>query len=111
MKKHFKTGFIILTTMVFIACQKDDFTPTCNSTEAVTYTNKVKAIIDNNCLGCHGAGSDDGEWNTFAGLSEVLMNGRFETEVLIEQSMPRFGSLEEEELNTIKCWVENGYVE
>lgn len=92
----------------------------CNKTEAFisvcdgsspTYDADVAAIISQKCLQCHGAGSSNGNYSTYSGLSAVTSSGKFEQEVLTDQTMPQTGSLSEAQLNQIKCWVENGFPE
>jgi len=109
-----KIGFYTLPISILLfllSCNKDKTVPTCSTTEDVSYNSHAKAIIDNNCMKCHDAGSDNGEYNTYAGLKTVLDNGKFETEVLVDQSMPRFNDLTQEDLDILQCWLEGGYLE
>ncbi|MBL4862576.1 MAG: hypothetical protein JKY09_06120 [Crocinitomicaceae bacterium] len=97
--------------LVFSSCKKEDpFTPTCDGSSP-TYDSDISLIISNNCLGCHGTGSPNGNFSTYAGISVVTSNGKFKQRVLIDRSMPKNGSLSEATLNKIQCWVDNGYPE
>ncbi|MFK7786841.1 MAG: hypothetical protein AB8B56_17100 [Crocinitomicaceae bacterium] len=103
---------VLFGAIVLFACNKNKaYVPVCESTVPVTYTSHIKTIIDDNCMNCHDAGSNDGAYNTYNALSGVTSNGTFEQVVLVDKSMPKFSNLEESELNLIKCWVENGYAE
>lgn len=54
MKPTIKFSFLIVTLLLFVSCSsdsEDDITQPPQGT--VTYVGNVKAIIDNNCLGCH----------------------------------------------------------
>ncbi|MFT6503704.1 MAG: mono/diheme cytochrome c family protein [Crocinitomicaceae bacterium] len=107
--KHllFATAIAFLT----FSCDKtSDFVPVCDGS-APTYDADVAALISQKCLQCHGAGSSNGNFSTYSGLSAVTSNGKFEQEVLTDRTMPQTGSLSEAELNQIKCWVENGFPE
>ena len=96
---------------LFASCKKNQLlTPSCDGSNP-TYDDTIASIIDQNCLQCHGYHSSHGNFSTFSGLMTVISNGKFEQEVLIEQTMPSNGSLSQEHLNIISCWVENGYPE
>lgn len=101
-----------LALILSVSCSREKLDPVCDGTEA-TYTDDVKSIIDNSCAksGCHGSGSGRGDFTSYAGLQPYLDNGVFESEVLIQQSMPRGGSLSQADINTIQCWLENSYAE
>lgn len=71
-----KISLALLTTFLIIGCSNNseddlilqdlpsDGTPT-------TYTNKVKTIIDNNCINCHGANPTNGASNSLTTYAEV----------------------------------------
>lgn len=75
---------------------------------AVSYASTIRPLIDNNCMPCHnGDGKEPfapdlrtyNAVNGIAGLiKEVTQSGR----------MPKDGTLSDEELNAIKCWVDQG---
>ncbi len=94
----------LLTTITVISCKKNDTKITCDGSNP-TYTSYVKNLVDNNCVSCHS------NFATYSGLSTVTTNGKFEQKVLIEQSMPKNGSLSTEELKKLQCWVDNGFPE
>jgi len=105
--------FILLSgiTIFTISCNKTpEFTPTCDGSTP-TYDADISLILQQNCNQCHGSGSSNGDYSSYSGLSNVISNGDFEKEVLTNQSMPQNSSLSEAQLNTIKCWIENGYPE
>jgi len=106
-------NFIILSAIIALeaSCNKTEtFTPVCDGSSP-TYDADISLIIQQNCNQCHGSGSSNGDLSTYAGISTVTSNGKFEQEVLTNQTMPQNGSLTEAQLNKIKCWVENGYPE
>jgi hypothetical protein len=100
--------FLLFSVVIFTAgCKKESkkkLTPVCDGT-AATYNSTVKAIINGNCLGCHSG------FSTYNGLSSVTANGQFKQHILIDQDMPKDGSLTQDQLNKIQCWVEAGYPE
>ncbi|WP_166964567.1 hypothetical protein [Yeosuana marina] len=64
----------------------------------------IKPIIDNNCVSCHN-GSQFPDLRTYQGVS---VNSEIVKEQVINRTMPIGGVLSNEEINLIKCWVENG---
>ena len=95
-----------------MSCSKEETEITCNGTTP-TYDADIKAIIDATCMGssCHSTGSAQPHLTSYAGLKVVTTSGTFETNILINKTMPRTGSLTADELSMIKCWHENGYPE
>ncbi|MDX2362357.1 MAG: cytochrome c [Crocinitomicaceae bacterium] len=102
-------AFLLL--WVNFSCEKDELlTVECDGSSP-TYDADISLIIQQNCVQCHGSGSSNGSFTTFAGISTVTSNGKFEQEVLNNQTMPQNGTLSQDQLNKIKCWVENGFPE
>lgn len=99
-----------IVTLVFSCNKTEPFVPVCDGSSP-TYDADVASIIQQNCIQCHGSGSSNGDFSTYVGLSTVTSNGKFENEVLTNQTMPQSGSLTEAQLNKLKCWVENGFPE
>ena len=93
-------GLIVVS---LVACKKTQKV-TCDGS-APTYTSYVKTVVDNNCVSCHGG------YSTYTGLSSITSSGQFEQFVLVKQSMPQSGSLTQDELNKLQCWVDNGFPE
>ena len=109
-----KFKYLLFTSslaLLTFSCNKTEaFVPVCDGSSP-TYDADIASIIQQNCIQCHGSGSSNGNYSTFSGLSVVTADGKFEKEVLTDQTMPQTGSLSEAQLNKIKCWVENGYPE
>ena len=111
MKASVLITFSLLVFFAFQSCNKAKLEPICETTEDVTYDTHVKTIIDNNCMKCHDSGSNNGEFDTYAGLEAVTANGEFEKQVLVDQSMPRFADLTQTDINILQCWFEAGFPE
>lgn len=100
-------GILLFAGVVYTgqACNKNKktkLTPVCTGGTA-TYTANVKSIIDSKCVSCHSG------YSSYAGLSGIIGNGQFKTHVLTDQDMPKDGSLTQDQINTIQCWVNAGY--
>jgi len=103
--------FAFAVIAIAASCNKTpEFTPECDGSTP-TYDADISLIIQQNCTPCHASGGSNDNYMTYSNLSGVISNGKFEKEVLTNQSMPQSSSLTEAQLNTIKCWVENGYPE
>lgn len=100
--------------LLFFACKKTEKTsPVCDGT-ASTYNSNIKTIINGNCTSsdCHARNSPNGDFTTYNGLKPVLNNGKFKTQVLDNQSMPKGAAkLSADQLNKIMCWHESNYPE
>ncbi len=121
MKKHVFFLLLSLLIITVFACKKED--DSCKT----TYSDEVKAIIDNSCAysGCH-SGSTASAWVTegskdytnYEGMLDNLNNGKFAARVLDLKTMPPAANfipegkpteLTADELDIITCWVENKY--
>lgn len=121
MRKHPFFLLLPLFALAAFACNKQE--DSCKA----TYSEEVKAIIDNSCAysGCH-SGSTASAWvpsgskdyTTYEGMLDNLKNGKFNQRTLESKNMPpaanfipegRPTALTEAELNIMKCWMENGY--
>jgi len=99
MKRNFASTTALIGLSLLASCNKN--TVTCDGSTR-TYDADIKSIIDANCVSCHSS------YNNYDGLMSSVNDGSFEKEVLSKQSMPQNGSLSEEELTKIKCWVDQG---
>lgn len=109
-----------LLPILLLACAKDKLpVPQTECTENVTYKTDIETIIQSTCAyaGCHISGTPGIlDYSTYNGLLAVVESGTFEERVLIQRNMPPPNatgptSLTEEQLNLIRCWLEQGYPE
>jgi len=111
---------LLLSFVVVFSCSKDDeepdpglVAPICDGSN-LTYNSGISTIINSNCTAsnCHGSGSPQGAFTTYAGMQGVISSGAFNTRVLVNQDMPRGSAiLTADQLNKLKCWVNNGFPE
>ena len=115
-QRLFRITLFLGVLLVLSSCKDDRLEPECDGSSP-TYDGQIQSIIQQNCnaSSCHGSGSNNGDFTTYAGLQPYLNNGNgsFRQEVLQDQTMPKGASntLTQNELNAIQCWVENGYPE
>ncbi|WP_299252652.1 cytochrome c [uncultured Aquimarina sp.] len=74
----------------------------CDTT--ISFTASIKPIIDSNCITCHG-GSQFPDLRTYDGINNN--SARVRTQV-VNRTMPQGGSLSNEDIELIRCWIENG---
>lgn len=113
--KKFLFLLICLFSVAMYSCgdneieEEEEMEDNCEGT-SFTYTNAVKAIVDSNCAlsGCHVAGGDLPDYTSYDLISSAANSVASRTRT---RSMPpaRSGrSLTDEQIKTIKCWVEDG---
>jgi len=71
---------------------------------APSYANDIEPIIATNCLSCH-SGTQFPDLRTYQGVSNNA--GIVKTQV-VNRTMPIGGSLTNDEIDLIACWVDNG---
>lgn len=114
--KKFLFYFACLFLVSVYSCGEDDLDEEpepmedeCEGTN-FTYTNSIKAIVDNNCAlsGCHVAGGDLPDYTTYAGIFSRASGAASRTQA---GSMPPASSgksLTADQIMMIKCWVAAG---
>jgi len=81
MKMKFLYTLIPLLLVTLTSCSEESTSDLIDVpfVENVTYTNDVKPIIDNNCLGCHGDPATNGApmpLNTYERVKEFVQNDK-----------------------------------
>ena len=101
-----------LCLMLVFGCNGKPERVACNSTTP-TWNGEVLDIIANSCWAsnCHGTSASNGDYTTYNGIKPVLLNGKFETEVLDSRRMPRNETFPDSVLAKLQCWLENGFPE
>lgn len=76
-----------------------------NSCTDITFAATIQPIIDANCIQCHGSGGIFPELTTYTLIQ--LQAGSVKSEV-VSREMPKQGSLTQDEIDAIVCWVDSG---
>jgi hypothetical protein len=71
----------------------------------ITFSAKVKPIIDSNCLQCHGNG---GTFPNLTSFSNISRNAGSIKSAVVSRRMPQGGSLSQADIDAIACWVDAG---
>jgi hypothetical protein len=85
----------------------------CTSRDEISFASDVKPLVEQKCAfsGCHnGDNGADINWKVFANLQGH--SAEVQNRITLPQSaaghMPRVGSLTDEQIQTIYCWVAQG---
>lgn len=83
-----------------------EVTETVDILSGVSYSSSIKSIIENNCAisGCHN-GSVSPNLTTFSSIQNSASRIKARTG---NKTMPKGGSLTQEEIDLIACWVDDG---
>jgi hypothetical protein len=104
--KLFFFGIVLLSS-----CDKNNLEKEMISCQLpVTYSQTVQPLIQTRCAltGCHTAGSTTGNFDTYEELRQRVDNGKLKLSVFDLKIMPPDVPLSDEELQKIKCWMEQG---
>ena len=110
------TGVIVIAMLLGIAACKKDSTTSCTPSDTTqTYTAKVKAIMDANCIssGCHDAATASGGVNltTFAGTVSATKNNNLVQQVQTGLMPQGASKLADADIASIIAWRDNCYQE
>ncbi|WP_228451893.1 c-type cytochrome [Chryseobacterium sp. G0186] len=104
---------ILASAIVSNACESRTYEEISDNTPIilpVTYTNDVKPIIENNCVGCHSAGgfivpltTYDQVKNNITGILDRIQRPNGDP-----GKMPKGGSLSTAQINTFIKWKADG---
>ena len=71
----------------------------------ITFAANVQPIIDAHCIQCHGTNGIYPDLTSYNKIS--LVAGSIKSEV-VSREMPKQGSLTQEQIDAIVCWVDGG---
>lgn len=108
--KEIKKGYLFfLVSIFFFSCETHvqeeiEIIESSICDPNTSYELTIEPIIANNCLECH-AGSQSPNLSSYSGVSTNADRIRFQ---VANRFMPQGGSLTNEEIELILCWVDNG---
>lgn len=107
-----KALFILVTLVVIFSCNKPEEVPPAEGNCQPKYTADIKIIADSKCAisGCHDGNGSLPDLTNYSALKSRADNGRLQSHVIEKKIMPPASAekLTEAELETFKCWLENG---
>lgn len=118
-----KTIFIVLSfSSIFVSCTNDNPSTLMDNspiTGLTTYNEKVKSIIDNNCVVCHAAVPKNGapmSLTNYSQVKEAVLNRGLLTRISLENGnsslMPNGGPrMPQATIDVILKWEKDGLLE
>ena len=111
--KAFFAGFlfILITTSCEFNNEEDLYGEKIEPPAEVSFSTDIFPIIQMSCAtsACHSPGGfANGIFNNYAGVKAKVDNGALRQRVLVNKDMPPGESLTDQELATIKAWLDNG---
>jgi cytochrome c5 len=108
--------FIIFVVAVSCDNKKGMIEPTkeplsANACDSIRYSNGVKAVIDNNCVMCHGGVFASGgvDLTTYANVKAKALDGRLKDRITNSNNpMPPSGLMKQAKIDSIICWIDKG---
>ncbi|MCM4152816.1 hypothetical protein DHD05_14560 [Arenibacter sp. N53] len=113
MKKILLVSFVIFSAGILASCEYNYEEETVdgginNCDIEVSYNDFIRPLIDNNCMPCHNGDGNEPfapdlrTYNGVKGIAELVK------EVTLSRRMPKTGSLTNEQITAIGCWVDQG---
>ena len=98
-----KYNFILI--LIISSCTYNELTPVCTPDEQF-FIDVVQPIIEDNCMICHGQGSQNSVLETYDDVLEAINHHSLE-QLVVTGQMPPYGmpSLSNSDINTINKWI------
>jgi hypothetical protein len=104
-KEYFLFFLVISLTSCLTNVEEDTIELEPNACADITFAISVKPIIDANCIQCHGSGGTIPELTTYTLIQAKAVSIKSE---VVSREMPIEGSLTQDEIDAIVCWVDGG---
>lgn len=109
-RKFIVGSLVAIAFLVFqISCEKDDDmmgTPDPDECKPdISFQMDIKPIIDSKCIQCHNGDVQPLDFRTYQPIKD---NAGQVKALTASGAMPRQGSLTEEQIKLIGCWVDEG---
>jgi hypothetical protein len=118
--KNLKIYLVILVGIVFVSCESNTYEEISKAPEVVivitnpTYENNIKPIISSNCVGCHSPGvvNQSPYLRNYNEVKDAVANGAVLCRIqgLCGDVMPQSGKMPQANIDLIKLWSTQGYV-
>lgn len=106
------TSILFLGALILTSCEKnvEEDMGMNNPDEmecepGTSFAMDIKPIIDNKCISCHNGTVQNPDLRTYQGIKN---NAARVKELTASRVMPQTGSLTDEQIKLIGCWVDDG---
>jgi uncharacterized membrane protein len=103
-----KYFFLFTVSIFFASCLtnvEEDGEVIMDSCADITFSAKIKPIIDANCVECHRSGGNSPNLTTYTSIN---LNSNNVKEAVASRRMPQGTALAQEDIDAIVCWVNAG---
>ncbi len=106
---------VLIASLIFslTACNSSKVTEVSKEEVPVTYSNTIKRIVANKCVGCHKVyGSGGLNLESYENVKNSAQNGHLLERINDEQRpMPKAGLMSQKNRDAFQKWKENGFAE
>lgn len=122
MNKRITSWFFVLSLLftTIQSCEDHKLTEPgvieCDGFKTVSFDMDIQPIIDSNCAivgdgGCHNGGNGpDLDWRVFSNFQDhaIQVEDRVQRPVTAEGHMPKIGTITDDQIKLLVCWVRQG---
>ncbi|RED22707.1 hypothetical protein BD847_3337 [Flavobacterium cutihirudinis] len=112
--KKIRIFLIALCSIFIVSCESNTYSEIGRPAGNPTYEANIEHIIEHNCLSCHYGAIQYPNLETYEGVKNACLNANLVCRIESEDCgirMPQGGSLPQTDIDLIKLWVANGFVE
>lgn len=105
---------MLLCSVFIVSCESNTYSEIAPLAQNPTYKANVEPIIKNNCLSCHSGTSQFPNLETYDGVKNACQNANLVCRIESNNCgarMPLGGSLPQTDIDLIKLWVANGFIQ
>lgn len=109
-----KIFLIALCSILVVSCESNTYSEVSGQTSNPTYEANIKPIITSNCTSCHYGTNQFPNLETYSGVRSACLVNNLVCRIEGEDCgirMPQGGKLPQPNIDLIKLWVSNGFVE
>lgn len=109
-----KIAFIILCSILIASCESNTYEEVAGQTTNPTYEANIKPIMTASCTSCHSGDSQFPNLETYSAVKNACLNNNLVCRIESNDCgtrMPLGGKLPQPNIDVIKLWVSNGFVE
>lgn len=105
---------VVLCSVFVVSCESNTYSEVSVPTNNPTYVANIKPIITDNCTSCHYGSNQYPNLETYEGVRSACLVNNLVCRIEGESCgirMPQGGKLPQPNIDLIKLWVSNGFVE
>lgn len=105
---------VLISGMLIVSCESNTTQEIQGVVTNPTYNANVAAVFTAKCIGCHSAGAQYPDLDTYANVKDAIQNGtvicRIDDLACGGDVMPTDGKMDQNIIDMIKLWRDQGFV-